>query len=266
MSNTVPRIRERLGSRTIDTAVVLGTGLGAVADALKDPIVMDYTDLHGFPQPSVKGHAGRLFIGTVGTKTVAALQGRTHSYETGRADGMKVALNTLKRLGCKTLILTNSAGSLMPQAGPGSLVMITDHINFSGPNPLTGETGNERFVNMNQAYDAGLQASYAAMAKNLGITLHQGVYMWFAGPSFETPAEIRMAKVLGADVVGMSTVPEVIIARWLGLKVVAFSAIANLAAGMTDEALSHETSLAKSAEGAQDLIKLLIAELENDHV
>ncbi len=238
-------------------AIVLGSGLGAVAEAVEDAVTIPFTDLPGFPEPTVQSHAGSLVLGELCGQAVAVLQGRAHYYESGQADAMKPSLRALAAAGCDTLLLTNSAGSLRPEAGPGSLVMITDHINFAGANPLTGELGNERFVDMTEAYDRGLREALLATAADLGINLHQGVYIWFSGPNFETPAEIRAAKALGADTVGMSTVPEVLIARWLGLRVAGISVIANAASGMGEATLTHEMSMAKSAEGARDLVRLL---------
>ncbi len=250
-------IRERAQGLTPSVAMVLGSGLGAVADAVENAVTIPYSELPGFPVPTVQSHAGSLILGRLSGVSVAIMQGRTHYYENGLADAMKPPLSTLAALGCETVILTNSAGSLKPEAGPGSLMMITDHINYAGMNPLIGEGGNERFVDMTEGYDKNLRKCFNNVANNLGITLHQGTYIWFSGPNFETPAEIRAAKILGADAVGMSTVPEVLIARWLGLRVAAVSIIANAAAGMGESKLSHEMSMAKSAEGAADLIALL---------
>ena len=262
MSTTATLIRERAGGLNPATAIVLGTGLGAVVEALSDPVTIPFKDLPGFPSPTVKSHAGMLTLGRLGGRDVAILQGRAHYYESGRADAMKEPLAALAGAGCSTVILTNSAGSLRPEAGPGSLMMITDHINFAGINPLIGDTGKERFVDMSEAYDRPLRNRLEAAAARLGIVLHQGVYMWFSGPSFETPAEIRAAKILGADAVGMSTVPEVILARRMNFRVAAISIIANPAAGMGEKALSHTMSMTRSAEGAADLMRLLSAILE----
>ena len=257
-------IRERAGELgTPSFAIVLGSGLGAVADALTDAVAIPFGDLPGFPLPVVRGHAGRLVLGRLGGRDVAAMQGRAHYYEAGDAAAMKVPLRALAIAGCPALILTNSAGSLRPEAGPGSLMMITDHINFAAANPLIGEPGEESFVDMTEAYDAELRARLQAAAGRLDIPLHEGVYAWFSGPSFETPAEIRAARTLGADAVGMSTVPEVLLARWLGLRVAALSIIANPAAGMAGKALTHETSVTEAARTADDLTRLLTVFLED---
>jgi purine-nucleoside phosphorylase len=257
-------IRERAGSLgTPSLAIVLGSGLGAVADALTDAVAIPFGDLPGFPRPAVRGHAGRLILGRLGGRDVAVMQGRAHYYEAGDAAAMKVPLRALASVGCPALILTNSAGSLRPEAGPGSLMLITDHINFAAANPLIGEPGEESFVDMTEAYDAELRARLRAAAGRLDLPLHEGVYAWFPGPSFETPAEIRAARTLGADAVGMSTVPEVLLARWLGLRVAALSIIANPAAGMADKALTHETSVTEAARAADDLTRLLTVFLED---
>lgn len=255
-------LRDSVGSSRPSIAFVLGSGLGGLVDSVTDPTAISFEDLSGFPSTSVEGHAGQLVLGRLAGTEVAIMQGRAHYYETADAAAMKIPLQVLARLGCRTVILTNSAGSLRPEAGPGSLMLITDHINFAGINPLIGETGNERFVDMTEAYDAAIRARMKATADRLGIPLHQGVYIWFSGPSFETPAEIRAARVLGADAVGMSTVPEVLLARWLGLRVGALSIITNAASGMGESALTHEMSITRAAMGATDLGRLLGAFVE----
>ena len=250
-------VRSRAGGFAPRVGLVLGSGLGAYADQAEVAARIDYADLPGFPAPGVAGHSGRLVLGRVGGTPVALLAGRAHYYEHGRAEVMKVPVRTLAALGCDALILTNSAGSLRRAVEPGSVMLITDHINFTGQSPLFGETGSARFIDMAGAYDAALALRMRKTANALGITLHAGIYIWFCGPSFETPAEIRAAAVLGADAVGMSTVPEVILARHAGLKVLALSAITNLAAGMSDEALSHEHTL-RTAKLAEDKICRLL--------
>ncbi len=243
-------------------ALVLGSGLGAVADAVEEPLTLSYQDLPGFPRPSVAGHGGSLILGRIAGLPVAVLQGRAHYYESGRADGMNLALATLKELGCARLILTNAAGSLRADVGPGRLMLIRDHINFAAVSPLFGLAGNERFVDLVDAYDPAARAAIAGVAGRLGLPLAEGVYVWFCGPHFETPAEIRAAQVLGGDAVGMSTVPEVIVARLLGLKVSALSMITNLAAGLSAEPLSHEHTMRHATAAAADMARLLTAYLE----
>ncbi len=239
--------------------VILGSGLGPFADSVEDAVAISYGDLPGFPEPGVEGHAGRLLLGAVGGTPVAVMQGRAHFYETGRADAMRVAVRTLAAIGCETLVLTNAAGSLDEKAAAGSVMMLTDHINFTGVSPLFGETGNDRFVDLTGAYDAELRSRLAAAATANGIVLHQGVYMWFCGPNFETPAEIRAARILGASAVGMSTVPEVIIARQAGMRVAALSLITNLAAGLGDTPLTHDQTMANAARAAGSVQTLLRA-------
>lgn len=237
--------------------LVLGSGLGSYADQVDAVATLSYGELPGFPEPGVAGHSGRLVLGRIAGTPVAVLQGRAHYYEDGRAVAMKVPVRTLARLGCDTLICTNSAGSLRSEMAPGSVMLMTDHINFTGVSPLFGETGNDRFVDMTDAYDPDSARQFTSVASTIGLTLHKGVYIWFAGPTFETPAEIRAAARLGADAVGMSTVPEVILARHAGLKVAALSVITNFAAGMSKETLSHEATLETSQRAADAVRRLL---------
>ena len=257
LEQSVDIIRGRAPGFVPLAGVVLGSGLGDYARQVETVATIPYADLPGFPAPGVEGHSGKLVLGRIGGTPVALLSGRAHYYEHGRADGMKVAVRTLAALGCGTLILTNSAGSLRRELEPGSVMLITDHINFTGQSPLFGESGKERFVNMVGAYDAACGRRLGEIAASLGVALHRGVYMWFCGPQFETPAEIRTAATLGADAVGMSTVPEVILARHAGIRVVALSAITNFAAGMSDEPLSHDHTLRMAALAGDKLCRLL---------
>ncbi|MDR3518084.1 MAG: purine-nucleoside phosphorylase [Azospirillaceae bacterium] len=245
-------------------ALILGSGLGALADAVAAPTVIAYDDLPGFPRPTVEGHGGRLVLGRIGRSDVAVLAGRGHFYEHGRADIMAPAIDTIAALGCRTLILTNAAGSLRPAIGPGAAVLISDHINLALPGPLVGSTGNDRFVDLVDAYDPGLRRRLGATARRLGLDLPEGVYMLFPGPNFETPAEIRAARLLGADLVGMSTVPEVVLARRRGLTVAALSVVTNLGAGMVAGGLSHADTLSRSATGAALVQRLLTALLDEE--
>jgi purine nucleotide phosphorylase len=237
--------------------VILGSGLGPMADDVADATSIPYRDLPGFPQPSVEGHAGRLSLGRIGDIPVAILQGRSHFYEHGRADAMKVPVRTLHAIGCEALILTNAGGSLDPAMGPGSVMMITDHINLIQSSPLYDESGNSRFVDMVGAYDAGLQQRARGAAQAANVALREGIYVWFSGPQFETPAEVKFARLIGGSAVGMSTVPEVILARQVGMKVAGFSIITNLGAGMGDAPLSHEQTMKVAAGAAVDLRRLL---------
>lgn len=243
-------------------AVLLGSGLGAVADAITDPTVLDYRDLPGFPVPSVQGHQGQLFLGRLDGVPVTVLQGRVHYYESGDARAMWTPIRALRAAGCEMLLMTNAAGSLREQAGPGSLVLINDHINLTGTNPLIGQAGTGMgeptpFVDMTAAYDPAMRREMLAAAARLGIDLHEGIYACFPGPSFETPAEIRACATLGADIVGMSLVPETILARHCGLRVAALSVITNYAAGMSEEPLSHAQTMEHAARATTDVIKLV---------
>lgn len=238
-------------------AVVLGSGLGDFADGVTDAVRIPFADLDGFPISTVSGHAGELIVGRAGGVPVAVLSGRAHYYENGDARAMRTPIATLKALGVEALVLTNAAGGLDPEVPPGELMLISDHINFAGTNPLIGERGDGRFVGMTQAYDAALAGLFREAAAAEGIALASGVYMWFSGPSFETPAEIRAARVLGASAVGMSTVPEVILARFFGIRVAAVSTITNFAAGMTGNELSHLETKENGPRGAEKLKRLL---------
>jgi len=249
-------IRARAGDEDVGTALILGSGLGHLAETVEGPAI-DYADLPGFPHAGVSGHNPKLVIGLLEGHRVAVLGGRAHYYESGRADVMRLPLEVMKALGVTKLILTNAAGSMVPNIGPGSLMMLSDHINFSGLNPLIGEPSDARFVPMTAAYDPALRSALAAAARAEGIPLPEGVYAWYSGPSFETPAEIRAIRTLGADAVGMSTVPEVILARFLGLRVAAVSVITNMAAGMSQENISHEHTKAMAPIGAAKLERVL---------
>jgi purine-nucleoside phosphorylase len=238
-------------------AIVLGSGLGGFADEARDATAISYLDIPGFPIPSVEGHAGRLVVGTIESQRVALFQGRGHYYERGDANAMRIAIDTFHELGGETLLLTNAAGGLKTEWRPPALVAITDHINFSGMNPLIGHIGPDRFVPLTKAYDAALIATLHEAAGGADVKLHEGVYMWFSGPSFETPAEIRAARILGADLVGMSTVPEVILARRAGLRCAAVSVVTNYAAGISGGDPSHEETQAVAHEAADRFKRLL---------
>jgi purine-nucleoside phosphorylase len=249
-------------------ALVLGSGWHGVADSVRDGVEIAYRDLPAFPAVGVVGHAGTLRLGTIGGVDVAVLSGRQHTYETGQADAMKGAIRTLARLGVQLLLPTNAAGSLDPAMRPGSLMMLSDHLNIAQRTPLQGEGGAERFVDLRDAYDPALRVAARRVAAERGLTLHEGVYAWMIGPQFETPAEIRMLRVLGAQAVGMSTVPETILARHAGLRVLALSMLTNMGCGLEDEALSHGHTLAvaQAAGGAavefvQTLLPVLAREL-----
>ena len=247
----------KLGGLAPRYGIVLGSGLGSLVSQLTDPVRIAYRDLPGFPVSAVSGHAGEVVAGRLGDVPVIMLSGRVHFYEKGDASAMRLPIEVLKGLGVEALILTNSAGSLREDLAPGSVMQIADHINYSGMNPLIGEESDRRFVGLTNAYDAALAEDMRAAAERVEVPLSQGVYMWFSGPSFETPAEIRMARILGADAVGMSTVPEVIIARMLGLRVAAASVITNYGAGMTGAELSHEETKDMAPIGGARLAAIL---------
>jgi purine-nucleoside phosphorylase len=248
---------DRLKGRTPKAALVLGSGLGGLVEEVEDAIRIPYVDLPAFPSNGVTGHAGELVGGDFSGVPVLMLSGRAHYYEHGNAAAMRPALEALAGLGITTLILTNAAGSLDPSIPPGSVMLVEDHINFSGSNPLFGEPTDRRFVGLTEAYDGRLRAAIQAAAAATDTKLHKGVYMWFSGPSFETPAEIRMARVMGATAVGMSTVPEVILARFLGMRVAACSVITNFAAGMTGTELSHQETKDMAPVGGARLTAIL---------
>jgi len=258
-SDAAQVLTERAGARP-RVGVVLGSGLGPVADAVDDPTVIPYSDLPGFPQPSVEGHAGRAVAGTINGVPTIAFQGRAHLYEGVDLDQIRVPVRALKAAGAEILVLTNAAGSLRADLGPGQLMLIEDHINLTGVNVLSGPNDDElgpRFPSLRDAYDPGLRKQAAIAAADLGIALTEGVYIAVRGPSFETPAEIRAFHTMGADAVGMSTVHETTVARHCGLKVAGFSAITNYAEGMSDEPVSHEQTLRDAATAAADLAPLI---------
>jgi len=258
----IDRITEKAPGFRPKVAVLLGSGLGGFADEVTPVAVIPYAELPGFPQPTVGSHAGRLVLGHLGPTPVAVLQGRAHYYERGRADEMAEAVRAMAGLGCEILLQTNAAGSLRFDMPPGSLMAITDHINFTGINPLFGVAGDNRFVDMVDAYDPALVKRLLAVAKAANILCHEGVYIWFSGPSFETPAEIRAAVTLGAAAVGMSTAPETILARHAGMKVAALSLMTNYAAGLVPGALGHEQTLAVAGEASGNVRRVLRAFLE----
>lgn len=253
-------IRTRAGADPVRVGLILGSGLGHLADAVEG-VAIDYADLPGFPHAGVSGHNPKLVIGDLEGQRVAVFGGRAHYYESGRADAMRLPLEVLKALGADQLIVTNAAGSLVAGNPPGSLMMLSDHINFSGLNPLIGEPSDDRFVPMTDAHDPAMRSGLRVAAKAENLDLAEGVYAWYSGPSFETPAEIRAIRILGGDAVGMSTVPEVILARFLRLRVAAISVITNMAAGMSDENISHAHTKAMAPLGAAKLERILRAYL-----
>ena len=247
-----PGLAPRLG-------IVLGSGWDGVADLVDAAVDIPYAELPAFPLLGVAGHAGSLRLGTIAGVGVALLRGRKHAYETGDAGAMKGAIRTLAALGCGALLLTNAAGSLATAMAPGALMLISDHLNVVQRTPLHDEPGASRFIDMSSAYDPALRDQAAAAAEAVGIALHEGVYAWVLGPQFETPAEIRMLRLLGADAVGMSTVPETILARHAGLRVLGLAMLTNMGAGMAAETLSHAHTLHTAQATAATASRLLAA-------
>jgi purine-nucleoside phosphorylase len=227
-------------------AIILGSGLGPLTSQVKIDVEIPYKSIPHFPVSTAPGHIGRLIFGKLVDKDVILLDGRFHFYEGYDGHDIAVVLRTLKMLGISYLLQTNAAGGINKSFKAGDFMLITDHINLSGTNPLIGKNNSDfgpRFPDMSECYDPVLQQNARKAAQELGIDLKEGVYIWFMGPSYETPAEIRMARVLGADAVGMSTVPETILAVHAGLKVLAISVISNMAAGVTDEKLDENEVL-----------------------
>ncbi|GAB4398142.1 MAG: purine-nucleoside phosphorylase [Rhodoferax sp.] len=257
------RIRAQLNGRaTPRVAVLLGTGWGTPDAMLDDALALPYATLPGFPDTGVEGGTGTLWLGQRDGLPLAVLAGRCHAYEDGAVDAMLRPLATLQALGCHTLVQTNAAGSLKPKMPAGSLMLITDHINLPQRSPLVGLTGAQRFVDLRNAYDPELALCARDAAAALGITLFEGVYAWALGPQFETPSESRMMRMLGADAVGMSTVPETIAARYLGLRVLALSHITHLGAGLDDAPLGQTPTSARAPSGqAQALLRALLVRL-----
>lgn len=253
-------IKQRIGNFTPKLGLILGSGLGELANQITEQTVISYAEIPGFPISTVAGHAGKMVLGYLNGLPIVCLQGRVHLYEGVTPQSVQTFIRTLKLLGCEYFMATNASGSLRPEVGPGQLMMITDHINFQGVNPLVGhndESFGPRFTPMHDAYDMVLQERLISQAKANNIELAQGTYISVLGPNFETPAEIRAFKILGADAVGMSTVPDVIVARHCGLRVVAVAAITNHGSGMGDEIITHENTLHFAHMAATNLSRLI---------
>jgi purine-nucleoside phosphorylase len=251
------QLRPRIG-------LVLGSGLGAFADDLTDAVRIPYVEIPGFPHSTAIGHAGQLVIGKSGNVPVAVMQGRVHLYEGYSAAEVAFPTRVLGRMGIRALILTNAAGGINPAYGQGALVILSDHINLQGQNPLTGandERFGPRFPDMTYTYSKRFRAIALVEARKHSIAPHEGVYGALAGPSYETPAEIRYLRTIGADLVGMSTAPEVIVARHMGIEVLAISCVTNMAAGILDKALDHEEVLEVGRRVMGQFIALLRAVL-----
>ena len=253
-------IRAHTPEFTPRVAFILGSGLGALAEKIENAVAISYEKLPGFPVSTVHGHAGELVLGHLAGIPVACMKGRGHFYEGRGMTVMTDAIRTLKLLGCEVLFCTNAAGSLRPEVGPGSLVALRDHINTMPGTPMVGANDDrfgDRFFSLANAYNADYRAILQTVATEGGFPLTEGVFVSYPGPNFETAAEIRMMQIIGGDVVGMSVVPEVISARHCGLKVVAVSAITNLAEGLSDVKLSHEQTLAAAELSRQNFIDLI---------
>jgi xanthosine phosphorylase len=256
------KITAALGGREPKIAIILGSGLGGLARLVENAVTLAYQDLPGFPVLTVAGHAGQLITGTLNGVPVIVLNGRKHFYETSDAYPLKTMIRTMKAVGVETLFLSNAAGSLRPHIRVSELMLITDHINFMGLNPLIGPNDDAfgpRFFSMTDAWDSALGTKLRALAEEIGVVLHHGVYVAFRGPSFETPAEIRMVQDWAGDAVGMSSVPDCLIARHCGLKVAGVSCITNMGAGLSHENLTHAHTLENASKGAGAFEKLVLA-------
>jgi len=253
VADSAAKIRAAAGPRRPKIAIILGSGLGGLGDRLQNAVSVPYAELPGFPVLTVQGHSGEVMIGSLGGTDVIVLKGRKHFYETDDAYPLKTMIRAVHAAGAEILFISNAAGSLRADIKVSELMMITDHINYMGLNPLVGANDDSfgpRFVPMTGAWDGNLQKMLKTAAKTANAPLHEGVYMAFRGPTFETPAEIRMAMAMGAQAVGMSSVPDCIIARHCGMRVVGCSMITNMGAGLSDENLSHAHTLENAARGA----------------
>lgn len=260
-------IKERLPSFQPTIGIVLGSGLGSFAEQLDDAVSINYDQLPGFPKVTVHGHGGNVVLGTLSGVGVVCLQGRAHSYEGSNHDTVKTYIRTLRLLGCKYFLATNASGSLREDVGPGELMLITDHINMQPGNPLVGPNDDDfgpRFLPLDNAYDKGMRDRLLMIANEEDIALNQGVYLSVLGPNYETAAEIRAFRIMGADAVGMSTVPEVLIANHCGMKVAVIATITNYATGLAQTSHSHDAVVAmasKAAEKLSRLVKRFVSEL-----
>jgi purine-nucleoside phosphorylase len=251
----------------VRTGVVLGSGLGAFAEDLDDRVAIPYEEIPGFARPTVEGHAGRLVLGRMGGSLIAVLQGRFHFYEGYSRDEVTFPMRVFGLMGIKSVVLTNAAGGINIGFDQGSLMIISDHLNLMGTNPLLGpndERFGARFPDMSEVYSREFQEIAVEEARSLGLELRRGVYAAMSGPSYETPAEVRMLRTLGADAVGMSTVPEAIVARQMGMRVLGLSCITNMAAGVVDQPINHEEVMETGArihETFRNLLRGIIPRL-----
>ncbi len=260
IEKTADFLRKRIRHKP-KLAIVLGSGLGAVADRVSDAASIAFQEIEGFPRSTVVGHSGRLVAGTLAGKDVVVMAGRAHLYEGNSPAMVTFPVRVIRALGVETMLVTNAAGGIRKDLAAGSFMVISDHLNLTGVNPLQGANDERlgvRFPDMTEAYDKELRQRALSLGKRLGIELSEGVYAAMGGPSYETPAEIRMLRALGADAVGMSTVPEVIVARHGGMKVLGISFIANAAAGLSATPLTHEEVTAEGAKARPRFEKLVL--------
>ncbi len=257
VKNSADYILERTRHRP-SLGIILGSGLGALAGAVEEPEIIPYAEIPGFPQSTVAGHAGNLVLGRIGAQTVAVMQGRFHYYEGLSLREVTYPIYVLRLLGVESLIVTNACGAINRDYQPGDLVLLRDFVNIMGLNPLTGpndERFGPRFPDMSEPYPAALRRKAKDEAGKMGLDCHEGVYAWFGGPSFETAAEIRMAAVIGADLAGMSTVPETIVANYLGMQVLGIGCVTNMATGIATVRHSHEAVLKTASEAGGQLVR-----------
>lgn len=260
ISESIASIKEK-SDYIPQIGLILGSGLGSLADTIENPIKIKYEDIPNFPKSTVEGHAGQLVIGELDGKIVIAMQGRFHFYEGYPLRDVTFPVRVMIGLGVDSLIVTNAAGGVNTEFEPGDLMIITDHINYTGQNPLMGENLDElgpRFVDMSNSYDKEYIEIAKESAKKQGLDIKTGVYTWFTGPTYETAAEVKMARILGGDAVGMSTVPEVIVANHQGIKSLGISCITNMATGILDQPLRHDEVVETSTRVKEDFEKLLL--------
>lgn len=246
-------------SAPIDIAIILGSGLGPLADEVENPTIIDYANIPHFPVSTIPGHEGKLYIGKIGEKTVCVMKGRFHYYEGHDMETITLPIRVFSKLGINKLIVTNACGGIRDDLNPGQITLISDHIGFMLPSPLRGPNLDEfgpRFKDMTEVYSKEYRTIAKETATKLNISLQEGVYAFFKGPMFETPAEIRALKVIGADMVGMSTVPEAIVARHCGMKTLGISLITNKAAGLGNNELNHQEVMETANKAEKDLVRL----------
>lgn len=264
LNTSLNYIKEKLNGLRPDTAIILGSGLGNLINALQNPIEIPYNEIPDFPQTTVSGHKGCFYVGKIGKHTVICMQGRFHLYEGIEPQIIAQVINLLKKLGCENLIVTNAAGSLKTTLSEGSIVLIKDHINMSGKNPLIGPHEEPYFPDMSNAYPKELRAKFLEIAQRENIGVTEGVYMMLLGPNYETPSEVRLFQNFGADVVGMSTVPEVICAVHQGLNVLGISVVSNLCTGLSEHKPNHQDVLKVVGEATKQLGHLIQLYLEKE--